>query len=102
MNLHLKQQNFFTPIFYSNVKLKEPANYEYTYEVQAAQQSGVQFGHQEARDNESAKGAYHVLLPDGRTQVVEYHADEQGFQPQIRYEGTSNVQSSAGGLEGPY
>ena len=27
------------------------------------------------------------MLPDGRKQVVEYEADQEGFKPQIRYEG---------------
>jgi len=28
---------------------------------------------------------YHVLLPDGRTQIVEYEADEDGYKPKITY-----------------
>lgn len=31
-------------------------------------------------------GAYYVLLPDGRTQHVEYVADQEGYKPMITYE----------------
>lgn len=50
------------------------------------QGSGAEFGHQESREDEAARGVYHVLLPDGRMQIVEYEADEQGYRPNIRYE----------------
>ncbi|KAK6631980.1 hypothetical protein RUM44_007010 [Polyplax serrata] len=101
MNLKLiNNRYFFTK------QLQEPANYEYTYEVEAADVSGVMFGHKESRENESAKGSYHVLLPDGRTQIVEYHADEEGFHPKIRYEGTATMDGAGAransGLQGPY
>lgn len=37
-----------------------------------------------------ATGTYHVLLPDGRTQIVDYIADQAGYRPMIRYEGTAS------------
>lgn len=49
-------------------------------------QSGNDFGHQEARQGDSAQGKYFVLLPDGRRQVVEYTADLGGYKPRISYE----------------
>nr|CAD7197443.1 unnamed protein product [Timema douglasi] len=57
--------------------LAEPANYEFNYEVQDSE-SGAEFGHEETRQDESAQGSYRVLLPDGRLQIVEYRADEEG------------------------
>jgi hypothetical protein len=48
--------------------------------------SGSDFGHKEGRDGEVTHGEYRVLLPDGRTQVVKYEADENGYKPQIEYE----------------
>lgn len=33
-----------------------------------------------------AQGKYYVLLPDGRRQVVEYVADNDGYKPKISYE----------------
>lgn len=46
------------------------------------------------RKDEEAKGSYHVLLPDGRTQFVEYVADAGGYRPVIRYEGTATYPAS--------
>jgi hypothetical protein len=64
---------------------QEPANYEFSYEVNDPD-SGSDFGHEEDRQEEEAKGSYYVLLPDGRKQIVEYEADEEGYKPMIRYE----------------
>lgn len=41
----------------------------------------------EQRDGDLATGEYHVLLPDGRTQKVQYEADSNGYRPMITYEG---------------
>ncbi|KAJ9594463.1 hypothetical protein L9F63_014075, partial [Diploptera punctata] len=65
----------------------EPANYQYSYEVQDAE-SGNQFGQEESRQDDTARGVYRVLLPDGRLQIVEYQADLEGYKPQIKYEGS--------------
>ncbi|XP_054284820.1 pro-resilin-like [Macrosteles quadrilineatus] len=67
----------------------EPANYEFRYDVDAPEYN-VKFGHQEARQGDVAQGKYYVLLPDGRTQLVEYTADQDGYHPKITYEGTAN------------
>lgn len=71
-------------------------NYEYSYEVQDAG-VGLDFGHREMRKDDEAKGTYHVLLPDGRTQIVDYVADAGGYRPMIRYEGTASFPASPGG-----
>lgn len=77
-----------------------PPKYEYNYEVQAAEESGAEFGHKEFRENESTKGVYHVLLPDGRMQVVEYEADENGYRPKIRYDETGYPNARQSGFNG--
>lgn len=41
------------------------------------------------RKDTETTGTYYVLLPDGRTQIVDYVADEAGYRPMIRYEGTA-------------
>ncbi|RZF32538.1 hypothetical protein LSTR_LSTR011317 [Laodelphax striatellus] len=63
----------------------EPVNYEFYYEV-VEPQYYLEFGHKESRQGEVARGSYHVLLPDGRTQLVEYQADENGYRPTVTYQ----------------
>lgn len=74
-------------------------NYEYSYEVQDAQ-AGLDFGHREMRKDDEATGSYHVLLPDGRTQYVDYVADAGGYRPMIRYEGTASYPAHSPAGEG--
>ncbi|XP_035729092.1 pro-resilin-like [Vespa mandarinia] len=77
----------------------DPANYEFSYEVQDAV-AGLDFGHREMRKDQEATGTYHVLLPDGRTQIIDYVADNAGYRPMVRYEGTATYPApapSAGG-----
>ncbi|XP_011686049.1 PREDICTED: pro-resilin-like isoform X2 [Wasmannia auropunctata] len=76
----------------------DPANYEFSYEVQDAA-AGLDFGHREMRKDLEATGTYHVLLPDGRTQIVDYIADQNGYRPMVRYEGTATY--PAPGPAGP-
>ena len=49
-----------------------PAHYGFGYEVNA---DYATYGHQESREGEYTKGVYHVDLPDGRKQVVNYHVE---------------------------
>ncbi|XP_072939273.1 uncharacterized protein [Epargyreus clarus] len=73
-----------------------PANYEYTYDVQDNTVS-LDFGHNEKRKDDRATGSYHVLLPDGRTQLVEYEAGPDGYKPQVMYMGTATFPAATGG-----
>ncbi|KAK7086509.1 hypothetical protein SK128_008001 [Halocaridina rubra] len=67
-----------------------PAPYDYGYGVADAY-TGNDFGHSESSDGNVVKGSYHVLLPDGRKQIVTYTADHyNGFQAQVSYEGTAH------------
>lgn len=67
------------------IVVKEPANYEFSYAVKD-DESGNDFGHQEARQGDVAEGKYYVLLPDGQLQTVEYVADTEGYKPKVTYE----------------
>lgn len=78
--------NYSVHIMNVYIKFQEPAKYEFSYDVDDSQ-TGTKFGHSEQRDGSFASGKYNVLLPDGRKQVVEYEAGQQGYKPQIRYEG---------------
>ncbi|XP_047118571.1 pro-resilin-like [Schistocerca piceifrons] len=76
----------------------EPANYEFSYEVQDAA-AGLDFGHKESRQGDVANGMYHVQLPDGRQQRVDYVADEQGYRPNVKYEGTATFGGPGGAFK---
>lgn len=73
----------FSKTFYI-VTSQEPANYDFSYEVQDSA-SSLDFGHSEKRLAEQASGSYHVLLPDGRTQIVDYEAGPDGYRPQVHF-----------------
>ncbi|XP_041785589.1 pro-resilin-like isoform X1 [Anopheles merus] len=80
----------------------QPAKYSFEYNVQDFI-SGNDFGHMESRDGDRTVGRYFVLLPDGRKQVVNYEADQNGYRPTITYEdiGTGNgANSNNGAYEG--
>ncbi|XP_063910358.1 uncharacterized protein LOC135127721 [Zophobas morio] len=61
------------------------ARYAFGYKIRDVKM-GNEFGHEEKRDGENAKGLYHVLLPDGRMQKVEYYADPSGYHAKVTYE----------------
>merc|ERR1712038_620805 len=65
-----------------------PAVYGYVYAV-ADDYSKANFGANEARDGYKTSGSYRVALPDGRTQVVNYHVDDaySGYVADVSYEG---------------
>ncbi|CAH1107307.1 unnamed protein product [Psylliodes chrysocephalus] len=74
----------------------EPANYQFSYHVDDPP-SGNDFGHEEQRQGDVAKGKYFVLLPDGRLQTVEYTADSDGYKPKITYEQVGGYPSGGPG-----
>ncbi|CAG4980406.1 unnamed protein product [Colias eurytheme] len=65
----------------------EPKAYEFGYSVKDAK-SGNDYDRREMSDGNVVRGEYRVVLPDGRTQIVSYHADWQtGYHADVRYEG---------------
>ena len=70
----------------------EPAKpYAFEYGVHD-EYSGASFGQQENSDATSVIGSYRVALPDGRTQIVDYHADAAGYGgyvADVKYEGVA-------------
>lgn len=45
------------------------------------------YSHQQESDGNVVTGSYRVVLPDGRTQIVNYTADKNGYRAQVTYEG---------------
>merc|ERR1712223_2322286 len=61
----------------------------YVYEYGGVDYNNQPFAKRESQDEYGVlQGEYRVELPDGRTQIVTYHADhENGFVADVRYEG---------------
>lgn len=62
------------------------AKYQFGYRVRDLH-TGSDFGQTESRDGHMTKGQYHVLLPDGRLQNVQYWSDHSGFHAKVSYDG---------------
>ncbi|KAL3275396.1 hypothetical protein HHI36_020160 [Cryptolaemus montrouzieri] len=58
--------------------------YAFGYRISSSG-DGNHYGHEERKDGHGTKGHYHVLLPDGRLQNVEYYADHTGYHARISY-----------------
>ncbi|CAL4119904.1 unnamed protein product, partial [Meganyctiphanes norvegica] len=67
--------------------------YKFNYSV-LDNYSGNDYSHKENSDGHKVDGQYHVLLPDGRKQQVNYIADHNGYFPEVKYEiNTPNLSS---------
>merc|ERR1711913_153298 len=89
--VHPKPAPYAPPPVHHAPAYKEPARpYQYEYGV-ADQYSGAQFAETQTQDEAGVvKGSYSVALPDGRTQIVNYHADHHGgYVAEVTYEGTA-------------
>ena len=93
----MKIQFLFSRLYCSSTlqywHLATSAAYNYKYTVDA---NGLYFGAQERTDGFSTIGQYHVLLPDGRIQTVNYRVnDNSGFVANVKYsEGIANYAQS--------
>lgn len=59
--------------------------YDFEYGV-SDPDTGVEHSRNENSDGNVVRGEYRVLLPDGRTQVVTYFDDGNGFNAEVTYE----------------
>ena len=60
---------------------------QYNFEYAVSDSYTNNFGHSESRDGYKTSGSYRVVLPDSRTQIVTYTADENGYVADVKYEG---------------
>ncbi|KAK4014225.1 pro-resilin [Daphnia magna] len=63
-----------------------PRPYSFGYDVKD-KDSYADFVHSESSDAKVTTGSYRVELPDGRTQIVSYRADDGGYTADVKYEG---------------
>lgn len=63
-----------------------PQPYSFSYNV-VDDETYNDFDHSENTDGKVTTGSYRVELPDGRTQIVTYRADENGYTAVVKYEG---------------
>lgn len=66
--------------------MQPPQPYSFDYNVKDAE-SYNDFVHSENSDGKVTQGSYRIALPDGRTQIVTYRADENGNVADVTYEG---------------
>lgn len=59
--------------------------FDFAWAVQDAPTAN-DYSHRANSDGNVVTGSYRVLLPDGRTQVVNYRADENGYVADVKYE----------------
>ncbi|CAH0718627.1 unnamed protein product, partial [Brenthis ino] len=60
-------------------------NYAFSYTVKD-HKTGDDFSHSQQSSGSATNGEYRVRLPDGRTQIVSYTADENGYKANVRYD----------------
>uniref|UniRef100_A0A0P5N9H1 Putative Cuticle protein n=1 Tax=Daphnia magna TaxID=35525 RepID=A0A0P5N9H1_9CRUS len=60
-----------------------PQPYSFAYDVNDGYNN---YGHEQQSDGYVTSGSYRVLLPDGRTQIVNFRADKNGYVADVKYE----------------
>ncbi|XP_003702544.1 uncharacterized protein LOC100881531 [Megachile rotundata] len=77
-----------------------PQPYNFQYEVYDPP-SGNDYSQRESSDGNVVQGEYRVLLPDSRTQIVKYMADDQnGYTADVQYEGQAQFSRGGAGAYG--
>ncbi|KAI9558674.1 hypothetical protein GHT06_015463 [Daphnia sinensis] len=82
-------QRYATPS-YSNKQDSydyKPMPYAFSWGVKDEKSYTYDYSHQQESNGKVVTGSYRVLLPDGRTQIVTYKADENGYVADVKYEG---------------
>lgn len=66
--------------------IQDPRPYNFGYDIKD-EESYSDFSFSEKSDGNVVSGSYRVVLPDGRTQIVNYRADKNGNVATVTYEG---------------
>merc|ERR1711894_116917 len=83
---HHHAHSLYRPKENNNDVYDVPSNYHFTYHV-SDDYSGDVHHHSESKTEQKTEGQYSVKLPDGRTQVVTYTADDGGYHATVEYHG---------------
>ncbi|KPJ02039.1 Pro-resilin [Papilio xuthus] len=76
----------------NNSENEKDKSYAFSYTVKD-QKTGDDFSHSQQSSGSATNGEYRVKLPDGRTQIVSYTADENGYKADVRYDvDTPNIE----------
>ena len=59
-------------------------SYAFSYKV-LDHLTGDDHSHKQSQEGQATKGEYRVKLPDGRTQIVSYKADKNGYNAEVTY-----------------
>lgn len=70
--------------------MQNPRPFRFAYAVKD-EATYNDYSHQQESDGKVVTGSYRVLLPDGRTQVVTYKADDYGYVADVKYEGEAKI-----------
>ncbi|XP_032798283.2 cuticle protein 18.6 [Daphnia magna] len=71
---------------YRTSEYNSPMPYSFSWDVNDYA-SKNNYAHSESSNGKAVTGSYRVALPDGRTQIVTYRADHNGYVADVKYEG---------------
>ncbi|XP_046638558.1 larval cuticle protein 9-like [Daphnia pulicaria] len=81
-----EQPKYTDTVAKSSEQQYAPMPHSFAWEVKD-EPSKNDYSHQQESDGKVTTGSYRVALPDGRTQIVTYTADQNGYVAQVKYEG---------------
>jgi len=91
---YYEQPTYTTPGYYpDNYNANENGWYNYAFKFNVNDYGNEQ-SRSETHENSITRGQYTVSLPDGRKQIVNYEADQNGYRAEVSYEPAGSSQYS--------